>query len=148
MGPRCPLYVHTIFSAGVFALRLHETTRPCSVPTMNLVGLCNQKQRMFKNICFHKVSSCTGPKKIRTGLTIVVSNSSEIAPRALSRFHFLLGSSTSLSVGSLSLRMSHHSTWCQMHEHILSLRTAMQVSMTYCVVYFFIFGLMCHCTQT
>lgn len=48
MGPWCPLYVHTIFSGGVFALRLHETTRPCSVPTMNLVGLCNQKQRMFK----------------------------------------------------------------------------------------------------
>lgn len=44
-------------------------------------------------------------------LTMVGSNSSEMAPSAFSRFPFLLGSSTRVSVGSVIFRTSHHSTW-------------------------------------
>lgn len=42
---------------------------------------------------------------------MVGSNSSETAPRAFSSRPFRLISITSVSVGSVSFRMSHHRTW-------------------------------------
>ena len=57
----------TILSLGDLALRLHSNTEPCSVPTMNFVGM---------------VGSSLG-----------------------------LGTNSKFSVGSPSLRMSHHKTW-------------------------------------
>lgn len=109
MGPWCPLYMHTIGSSVVSNLRLHETTSPCSVPTRNL-AFCNQKQKKKTlNMNFHNGMR----QQMRAALTILFSNSIETAPKAFSRFPFLLGSSTSRLVGSFILRMSQNSTWCQ-----------------------------------
>lgn len=61
----------------------------------------------------HEFPQWNETNKMRAALTILFSNSIETAPRAFSRFPFLLGSSTSRLVGSFILRMSQNSTWCQ-----------------------------------
>ena len=79
-GPQCPSYTSPRRSEGFFALRLHEITFPCSVPTRNLVGPDTDEYSIE-----------TPP--IRRPASPPFS------------------SSISASVGSPSLRMSHHSTW-------------------------------------
>merc|ERR1712018_355127 len=39
IGPTCVWYNAAILSPGVFAFLLHETILPCSVPTINFVGI-------------------------------------------------------------------------------------------------------------
>mmetsp|Transcript_26763 Transcript_26763/g.62510 ORF Transcript_26763/g.62510 Transcript_26763/m.62510 type:complete len:269 (-) Transcript_26763:463-1269(-) len=80
-GPQWPSYTMPMRSDGFFALRLHEMTLPCSVPTRNLVG------------------------------PAAAEYSIETPPIVLPGSFAARSSSCSLSEGSPSLRMSHQSTW-------------------------------------
>ena len=61
---KLPLYEATILSACVFAFRLQLTIVPCSVPTINLVGIVDsysnvvQQSALAKSIFFVMQSVC------------------------------------------------------------------------------------------
>ena len=72
----------TIRSEELFAFLLQANTFPCSVPTMNLVGMVGSYSRQEAPWAFSVLPSSS----------------------------FTRGSSTSRSSGELNFRMSHHRT--------------------------------------
>lgn len=78
-GPTCATYLDTIFSEGVFPLRLQLITHPFSVPTMKRVGIVPSYSRHEAPRA--RLKTCSSP---------------------------LIVSSTNVSFGSFNFLVSHH----------------------------------------